>query len=74
VHTTHKTFLPTDELTTERLTLRTWRRDSLAQPGHGPGAELAAMRVLLQQWIAEDARLPAPPGPGGRSCASPTAG
>lgn len=66
----------TRELTTERLTLRPWRIDdaqsALDVYGHPetrrlspnlarvPG--LAAMRLLLRQWIAEDAR---PPGPAG---------
>jgi RimJ/RimL family protein N-acetyltransferase len=64
-------------LTTERLTLRTWRVDdapaALETYGHPEVArwlspamdqvrDLATMRVLLQQWIAEDARLAAPAG------------
>jgi len=67
----------TKELTTERLTLRPWRVDdaqaALDVYGHAevtrwlsPDMDsvpnLAAMRLLLQQWIAEDARLPAPAG------------
>lgn len=65
------------ELTTERLTLRPWHVDdaqaALDVYGHAevtrwlsPDMDsvpnLAAMRLLLQQWIAEDARLPAPAG------------
>jgi RimJ/RimL family protein N-acetyltransferase len=67
----------TQELTTERLTLRPWRVEdaqaALDIYGHeevtrwlSPDLDqvpsLAAMRLLLQQWIAEDARLPAPAG------------
>jgi RimJ/RimL family protein N-acetyltransferase len=67
----------TQELTTERLTLRPWRVDdaqaALDVYGHAevtrwlsPDMDrvpnIAAMRLLLQQWIAEDARLPAPAG------------
>ncbi|MGB3440896.1 MAG: GNAT family N-acetyltransferase [Actinophytocola sp.] len=67
----------TQELTTERLTLRPWHiNDSQAaldvyghaevtrwlSPGMDQVPNLAAMRLLLQQWIAEDARLPAPIG------------
>jgi len=69
--------MSTQELTTERLTLRPWHVDdaqaALNVYGHAevtrwlsPDMDtvpnLAAMRVLLQQWIAEDARLPAPAG------------
>jgi RimJ/RimL family protein N-acetyltransferase len=64
-------------LTTDRLTLRAWRVDdapeALETYGHPDVArwlsptmdrvcDLATMRVLLQQWIAEDARLAAPAG------------
>jgi len=64
-------------LTSERLTLRAWRLDdapsALEVYGHPDVArwlspamdqvrDLATMRVLLQQWIAEDARLAAPAG------------
>jgi RimJ/RimL family protein N-acetyltransferase len=67
----------TQELTTERLTLRPWRVEdaqaALDVYGHAEVTrwlspdldrvpDLAAMRLLLQQWIAEDARLPAPAG------------
>jgi RimJ/RimL family protein N-acetyltransferase len=67
----------TQELTTERLTLRPWHVDDAQAAidvyGHAdvtrwlsPDLDtvpnLAAMRVLIQQWIAEDARLPAPAG------------
>jgi RimJ/RimL family protein N-acetyltransferase len=67
----------TQELVTERLTLRPWRVEdaqaALDIYGHAevtrwlsPDLDcvpsLAAMRLLLQQWIAEDARLPAPSG------------
>ncbi len=67
----------TQVLTTERLTLRPWRVDdaqaALDVYGHADVirwlspdmdrvTDLAAMRLLLQQWIAEDARLPAPAG------------
>lgn len=67
----------TRELTTARLTLRPWRVDdaeaALKVYGHpevtrwlSPDMDtvpnLAAMRLLLQQWIAEDARLAAPAG------------
>jgi RimJ/RimL family protein N-acetyltransferase len=67
----------TQELTTERLTLRPWRvEDAQAaldiyghaevtrwlSPDMDTVPNLAAMRLLLQQWIAEDARLPAPAG------------
>lgn len=64
-------------LTSERLTFRAWRvddaPDTLETYGHPEVArwlspamdrvhDLATMRVLLQQWIAEDARLAAPAG------------
>jgi RimJ/RimL family protein N-acetyltransferase len=64
-------------LTSERLTLRGWHVDdasaALETYGHpdvarwlspeiDPVHDLATMRVLLQQWIAEDARLAAPAG------------
>ncbi|MCT2582026.1 GNAT family N-acetyltransferase [Actinophytocola gossypii] len=67
----------TRELATERLTLRLWRVEdaqaALDIYGHAevtrwlsPDMDgvpsLAAMRLLLQQWIAEDARLPEPSG------------
>ena len=64
-------------LATERLTLRCWRvedapaaldiygHDEVARwlsPAMDRVRDLAAMRLLLQQWIAEDARTPAPSG------------
>ncbi|WP_434444066.1 GNAT family N-acetyltransferase [Lentzea sp. E54] len=64
-------------LTTARLTLRPWRVDdapaALEVYGHAEVTrwlspemdrvpDRAAMRLLLQQWIAESARLPAPAG------------
>jgi RimJ/RimL family protein N-acetyltransferase len=67
----------TRELITERLTLRPWRADdapaALDIYGHAEVTrwlspdldrvpDLAAMRLLLQQWIAEDARTVAPAG------------
>jgi RimJ/RimL family protein N-acetyltransferase len=67
----------TQALTTERLTLRPWLVDdaqsALDVYGHDEVTrwlspdmdrvpDLAAMRLLLQQWIAEDARMPAPAG------------
>lgn len=67
----------TRTLVTDRLTLRAWRVDdapaALEIYGHDEvvGAlipamdrvrDLSAMRVLLQQWIAEDARFAAPAG------------
>ncbi|MGB3438877.1 MAG: GNAT family N-acetyltransferase [Actinophytocola sp.] len=60
-----------------RLTLRSWRVDDAQaaadiygnpdvtgwlSPAMDPVRDLATMRVLLQQWIAEDARLAAPAG------------
>lgn len=67
----------TQTLTTERLTLRPWLVDdaqaALDVYGHAEVTrwlspdmdrvpDLTAMRLLLQQWIAEAARLPAPAG------------
>ncbi|HEV7652667.1 MAG TPA: GNAT family N-acetyltransferase [Actinophytocola sp.] len=67
----------TPTMVTERLTIRPWRLEdapnALAIYGHPDVArwlsptmdrvhDLAAMRLLLQQWIAEDLRLPAPAG------------
>jgi len=67
----------TNVLTTDRLTLRPWRVEdapaALEVYGHAEvtrwlSPEMdqvpdgAAMRLLLQQWIAEGARLPAPAG------------
>jgi RimJ/RimL family protein N-acetyltransferase len=67
----------TRTLTADRLTLRTWRVDDAAAaleiygdadvaarliPAMDQVRDLAAMRVLLQQWIAEDARLAVPAG------------
>ena len=67
----------TDALTTERLTLRPWQVDdaqaALDVYGHAEVTrwlspdmdrvpDLASMRLLLQQWSAEGARLPAPAG------------
>ena len=78
MRTKEKTFVSTaGELTTERLVLRPWCVDdaqaALDVYGHGdvtrwlsPDMDrvpnLATMRLLLQQWIAEHARLPAPAG------------
>jgi RimJ/RimL family protein N-acetyltransferase len=65
------------ELITERLTLRPWRLDDVdaalgiygdtgvarwLSPAMDNVLDLAAMRLLLQQWIAEDARLVPPAG------------
>jgi RimJ/RimL family protein N-acetyltransferase len=65
------------QLVTERLTLRPWRIEDveLALAIYGEAAvarmlspamdsvpDLAAMRLVLQQWIAEDARLVSPAG------------
>ncbi|SER72789.1 Protein N-acetyltransferase, RimJ/RimL family [Lentzea xinjiangensis] len=62
---------------TERLTLRPWTVDDAAaaldvyghaevtrwlSPDMDQVPDTAAMRLLLQQWIAESARLPAPAG------------
>jgi RimJ/RimL family protein N-acetyltransferase len=67
----------TEALTSDRLTLRTWKVADAAAAleiyGHEDVArwlspamdrvcDLATMRVLLQQWIAEDARLATPAG------------
>lgn len=66
-----------ERLVTERLVLRSWRiedaPDALAvygdpevarwlSPVMGQVHDLAAMRLLLQQWIAEELRYPAPAG------------
>jgi RimJ/RimL family protein N-acetyltransferase len=67
----------TDRLVTERLILRPWTVED-AGPALGAYGEaevarwltpamdrvpdLAAMRLVLQQWVAEDARMPAPAG------------
>ena len=66
-----------EPLVTDRLVLRPWRVEDAAEAlgiyGHPDVArwlspemdhvpDLAAMRLLLQQWVAEDARLPAPAG------------
>ncbi|HEX6358621.1 GNAT family N-acetyltransferase [Actinophytocola sp.] len=74
---TATTGMKTAKLTSERLTLRTWRVDdapaALEIYGHPEVArwlnptmdqvrDLATMRVVLQQWIAEDARLAPPAG------------
>ncbi|MFL6122622.1 GNAT family N-acetyltransferase [Actinophytocola sp.] len=71
------TRAPAPTLTSERLTLRAWQVDDAAAAlevyGHPEVArwlspamdqvrDLATMRVLLQQWIAEDVRLAAPAG------------
>lgn len=73
----HSSMSTTQELTTDRLTLRPWRVDDAQSAldiyGHeevtrwlSPDMDhvpnLSAMRLLLQQWIAEDARLPSPAG------------
>jgi RimJ/RimL family protein N-acetyltransferase len=67
----------TDVLRTERLTLRPWRVEDAEtaleifgdaevsrwlSPAMENVRDLAAMRVVLQQWIAEDARAVAPLG------------
>jgi RimJ/RimL family protein N-acetyltransferase len=78
MHTNSNSSMSTTrELTTERLTLRPWCIDdaqaALDVYGHAEVTrwlspemdrvpDLAAMRLLLQQWIAEDSRLPAPAG------------
>jgi RimJ/RimL family protein N-acetyltransferase len=64
-------------LVTERLVLRGWTADDAGQAlgAYGDGevarwlapamdkiADLAAMRVVLQQWVAEDARMLTPAG------------
>jgi RimJ/RimL family protein N-acetyltransferase len=66
-----------EPLATGRLTLRTWRVDDAPEaleiygdpevarwlsPVMDQVRDLTTMRVLLQQWIAEDARLAAPAG------------
>jgi RimJ/RimL family protein N-acetyltransferase len=66
-----------DALTTARLVLRRWRVTdadeavaiygspevaSQLSPALGPVPDAAAMRLVLEQWIAEDARTPAPAG------------
>ena len=66
-----------EPLVTDRLVLRPWRVEDAAEAlgiyGHPDVArwlspemdhvpDLAAMRLLLQQWVAEDARTPAPAG------------
>ena len=67
----------TDMLQTDRLTLRPWRLDDAEAalrifgdtevarwlcPAMERVADTSAMRLLLQQWILEDARAPAPAG------------
>ena len=64
-------------LTTNRLTLRDWRAEDAPSalevygcaevtrwlsPEMDQVPDVAAMRLLLQQWIAESARVPAPAG------------
>jgi RimJ/RimL family protein N-acetyltransferase len=64
-------------LTTDRLTLRPWQVEDASSalrtygnpevarwlsPAMDPVDSLATMRIVLQQWIAEDARLTAPAG------------
>src|SRR5262249_62426722 len=66
-----------DRLVTGRLVLRGWDADDAAAaldaygdaevarwltPAMDRVGDLAAMRLLLQQWVAEDARLMAPAG------------
>jgi RimJ/RimL family protein N-acetyltransferase len=75
VTATHGTTTAT--LTSDRLTLRAWQVTDAAaaldiyghpevtrwlSPAMDQVRDLATMRVLLQQWIAEDARLAAPAG------------
>ena len=65
------------EIKTERLTLRPWRVDDAEaalpiysasnvarwlSPAMDDVPDVDAMRLVLQQWIAEDARLPEPAG------------
>src|SRR5512139_949741 len=65
------------ELVTERLRLRPWRADDAQaaleiygdpeiarrlSPALGQVPDAAAMRLVLEQWIAEDARLVPPSG------------
>ncbi len=67
-----------EPLVTDQLVLRPWRvedaAEALGTDGHPDVArwlspemdhvpDLAAMQLLLQQWVAEDARLPARGGP-----------
>ena len=67
----------TDVLTTDRLTLRPWREEDAEaalrifgdeevarwlSPAMARVADAAAMGVVLQQWILEDDRTPAPAG------------
>ena len=67
----------TDVLKTDRLTLRPWRMDDAEaalrifgddevarwlSPAMERVADMSAMRLLLQQWILEDSRAPAPAG------------
>lgn len=67
----------TDVLTTGRLTLRPWRMDDAEvalrifgdtevarwlSPAMERVPDMSAMTLLLQQWILEDARAPAPAG------------
>jgi RimJ/RimL family protein N-acetyltransferase len=74
---TAATEMRTGTLVSERLTLRAWQVDdapaALEIYGHPEVArwlspamdqvrDLATMRVLIQQWAAEDARLAAPAG------------
>ena len=71
------TATSTTTLTTERLTLRPWQVEDASEaleiyghpevtrlliPAMDHVRDLATMRVLLQQWIAEDFRLAAPGG------------
>ena len=66
-----------DVLKTDRLTLRPWRMDDAEaalqvfgdnrvarwlSPAMDRVPDLSAMRLLLHQWILEDARAPAPAG------------
>jgi RimJ/RimL family protein N-acetyltransferase len=65
------------QLVTQRLTLRPWRIEDvesalaiygeaavaqMLSPAMDSVPDLAAMRLVLQQWIAEDARLVSPAG------------
>lgn len=69
--------LVAEQLITERLMLRSWRIEDVAEalavyghpdvvrwlsPAMDQVPDLAAMRLLLQQWMAEESRMPPPAG------------